>query len=796
MGRSPLPSSFANMQLGNRSPKRFRRYNISACGSDPIAINLPDVWWVLGDRGDTATPGGWLRVFGRSIARAVEGVGAGLVATNEGRFRSRLTEAARRGDRQLLQELLREAPEGVGATRAVLSGPSLPSAVSIVATLDAMLTPYSATFALPASIRPGVYTLHVANDVARDVLAPFSSFLNETVPVWTTITVAASAATSPPVFPIDVSLLNRGCFNATSNILPPSTWRCATSALQAALKLAGQSSGGGTVQFPRGQFYITGTVLVPTGVTISGAGRELTAVYFEQHQTPQWIPRPSTTPPTAPNANALLSCGGLGAGTGTVWGLRDITFYATAWYPDLIYVSAGQRFTMERVRVLANAFFAQNPPQYHPEPNCSNAFVVRPTRGRDANYSQSDVGAVIRSHGRNVFVRDCDLYGTGDVITSSPMIVRGPPDASAIGMQWGLFEGNTIRNGGACHFMPQWEQVAFVNNTCAGTSLTAMGQALGTSAAGASTHVFEGQNRISDVWGNDREILTYDDAGGAFWGWATVSGTSVRLHAEPLSTGPLQRRVLAMILNGTGAHEYRRVVVPGGDGSNDNRTWTLDRPFSAAVGSGVTVFLQIMPARVKNLHVLNHYVDGGAIQIYGHGSDIVIGHNLAERTTGFWAWGQWRGWGTAAERKGTLGTRFEMQRLGGSFGVGMNPTTHVQFLANVVAEGNNIVNVWYTNKTQGDGNPGPWAHGTGIADFMDQNCFGVVDGRVGFLTPSDNPPNQYTNAFTVFRDNVAESNGGVWITGAARDVLVEGTQLRNSDHGIMVDKTCKDVLVV
>ena len=32
-------------------------YNVSACGSVPITVNLPDVWWILGDGGDTATPG-------------------------------------------------------------------------------------------------------------------------------------------------------------------------------------------------------------------------------------------------------------------------------------------------------------------------------------------------------------------------------------------------------------------------------------------------------------------------------------------------------------------------------------------------------------------------------------------------------------------------------------------------------------------------------------------------------------------------------------------------------------------
>ena len=61
-------------------------------------------------------------------------------------------------------------------------------------------------------------------------------------------------------------------------------------------------------------------------------------------------------------------------------------------------------------------------------------------------------------------------------------------------------------NGGASH-MPQWEQVSFTNNTSVGTSLTSMGQAVGTSSNGAASHAFDGQNHISSVWGNDREIL-------------------------------------------------------------------------------------------------------------------------------------------------------------------------------------------------------------------------------------------------------------------------------------------------
>jgi len=42
-----------------------------AVGSDgaasPDAVNAPDPWWLQGDRGESCSPGGWLRVFGKSL---------------------------------------------------------------------------------------------------------------------------------------------------------------------------------------------------------------------------------------------------------------------------------------------------------------------------------------------------------------------------------------------------------------------------------------------------------------------------------------------------------------------------------------------------------------------------------------------------------------------------------------------------------------------------------------------------------------------------------------------------------
>lgn len=41
----------------------------TGAASDPFVLNEPAVWWLHGDRGAEATPGGWLRLFGRCLAR-------------------------------------------------------------------------------------------------------------------------------------------------------------------------------------------------------------------------------------------------------------------------------------------------------------------------------------------------------------------------------------------------------------------------------------------------------------------------------------------------------------------------------------------------------------------------------------------------------------------------------------------------------------------------------------------------------------------------------------------------------
>ena len=65
-------------------------------------------------------------------------------------------------------------------------------------------------------------------------------------------------------------------------------------------------------------------------------------------------------------------------------------------------------------------------------------------------------------------------------------------------------------NGGACHWFDQAKQVIFENNICTGNNPMTMGNNLDSYGGGYQQHVYLHANKISSVWGNDREVMTAD----------------------------------------------------------------------------------------------------------------------------------------------------------------------------------------------------------------------------------------------------------------------------------------------
>ena len=108
--------------------------------SKPVVLNAPSAWWWNGDEGETATPGGWLRVFGKSLNFG-------------GKTQVKL-----------------QSPDGKGQP--------------LILT-DNKATPYALSFTLPANLAPGDYPLFVNNGLGGEAAWTNAGTVNvRTKEVW------------------------------------------------------------------------------------------------------------------------------------------------------------------------------------------------------------------------------------------------------------------------------------------------------------------------------------------------------------------------------------------------------------------------------------------------------------------------------------------------------------------------------------------------------------------------------------------------------------------------------------
>jgi hypothetical protein len=296
--------------------------------------------------------------------------------------------------------------------------------------------------------------------------------------------------------------------------------------------------------------------------------------------------------------------------------------------------------------------------------------------------------------------------------------------------------------------MNLWRQVIFERNTATGSSVIAMGQSVGTGPdGGVAQHILHADNTVSLVWGNDREVVTYDDAGGAYWGAiAGTAGANLTTAADTKSAGDWHLGGWAggavVILNGTGAGQYRRIVVPGigAEPTNPgNRTWVLDAPFAVPPGADSTV--EIEPFRGRNVFAGDVFIDGGAFQFYGHALDNVVADTVFARTTGVVAWGQWRGWTPANASAGG--------GLAGEMGNGIQP---------------NLRNTYLRLDFVGSLSAPNYNYSVGYDPFYARRFFATQ--------PVDNaPPGSLPNSFIVFRG--CAGGGGINLAAGTAVVVVE-----------------------
>ncbi len=727
--------------------------------SAPYLLNAARPWWVQGDIGDAATPGGWLRVFGLGVA-AVDPSAVAIEAKLRAAVRT--MTAAPTGAVGSADSLFGAAAETVAELRVMLRAAPPPNCTLRLLpvgggdAIDLQAAPsnastWSAYFPVPLLTIPGEYSVSVSNGRgAAGGFTPLNSFVSQSSPHVSSIIIAP-----PRSWP--------GTARFTVGVRSmPCRAPCNTSdmALSEALAAAA-AAGGGTVYFPRGQYFLTAPVVVPPNTVLAGEKIDHVALYFAEYETPVG----------APPALFSLALPQNGTATGS-WGVQDLSVYVSGFH-NIIFDASNTTngFFLRRVRVRANAFFGAN-----------EEFTN--TRGRWQNYTWGSNGAVLMTNARNWEVSDSDLYATATVISSQRPSCRAkvwPGECHA--SYYGYVARNKIWNGAAGHVMNQWMQVIFENNDISGASLMAMGQAVGSSAGGYDHHIAVLDNSYHFVYGNDREVMTFDDAGGAYWGaLAAVNGANLTIAHDSKATSEEWGGWVGgsvVVLNGTGAGQWRRITVAGvytDPNVTTNRTWVLDSPFAVvpSVDPAAPSFIEIMPFRGRIIFSRNHYEDVGAFQFYGHAIDVVVSENSMARGAGFLSWGQWRGW-TPAELGDT-----------GTMGNGVQPNLQILYADNIVLEGNSWQNYNSTGGS-GCGTPNCWyaPAGTGTGPNVFVHVPMESDGEP---TPSA------TYLAVVHRRNAALSNGGMWVGEGSWNTLVENVQLNDTDVCLTVDPRGVDLL--
>lgn len=494
------------------------------------SLNVPAVYWLQGDGGITASPGGKIRVFGRNMIPAG---GAPYLKLQQENSSAHLMLAPAGGDL------------------------------------------WEADFALPETLEPGEYIARLNNGLGGER----SEVSAGRIEIRRTEDLSSSRL-------FDVRQFGAKADGRTDD----------SGALAEAIAAAGKN--GGTVYLGTGRYRISKGLVLGRHVTLAGAGRERTALMFDDFVSP---------PP------ALI------AGS-SHFGVRDLSIFAS----NHNHIIAGIRHdradaergdvAIERIRVRAMDL------RGHPTAEDVARQFKLSLRSIDMD--------TLRLGGPNLKIIDNDLLGSGRSFG-----LYDPRGA--------IVAGNTIYTGrlGWYSFTGS-DGVIFENNKITGADLMSSGGGSSVLFGRAySRNVIYRNNRFERFLGEDREAVTSDGGGGYIYGSAiAVTSDQVRVSGEInekwANTVADWAGAGFFILGGRGRGQWARVKRIEGD------LVMLDRPL--AVPPDASSIITVTQLHQNELFIGNSFEDvGSAIQYYGTSIDNVAADNRAVGSFGFLASGRW-----------------------------------------------------------------------------------------------------------------------------------------------------------
>jgi hypothetical protein len=255
----------------------------------------------------------------------------------------------------------------------------------------------------------------------------------------------------------------------------------------------------------------------------------------------------------------------------------------------------------------------------------------------------------------------------------------------------------------------------------------------------ASQNVYYARNHLSLMHGWDREAMTSDAGGGAYFGAVeSADATRVTLAADPETNGRDWAGGALFILDGKGRGQYRRIASLAG------REVTVEVPWQVPPDASSTVSITML--QTHYLFADNSFTDAGvAIQLYGMAIEHLCDGNRSTRTAGFH----------------NFGMRYH----------GIQPSWYIQWLNNEIAEGNSYRSGHDNYQLSGEAHLGIFAQPPG-GDVKTPLTLGCIA-----------------------RGNVLKSNAHLAVGGSdpynpvyshpsVQDAIVEGNSVSDADVGI------------
>ena len=553
-------------------------YRIQADGafSEVRKLNTPQIWWIQGDQVESATPGGWIRLFGLNLGlkkgaklilrKDATSVPLRLIAVDDYNFRAELPDTVSVGGYQV-EFKSGESPTGENVVAGKVEIVTSPKQLN----KEYNVTDFGAKPGQPDAIQ--YYTGMKALDQVDS-----------------------------------------------------------TQSIQKALRAAGQA-GGGVVTFPRGIYVLSKGLEVPAGVILRGAGREQTALSWVDDPLPRekedivklvwgsllFKPIPDPKNPSHPY---------LIRGPGH-FGVEDLAIYAVnhragilSDFPDT--APGAGHVKIHRVLLRLNRFInVQRTGRHYAD--AEEAFL---RRWKDEPKGGANSQGAIHLSGPNLEVVDCDIYSS-----MSAMIFNGASGVIARNRIGGTGRSWTVM-GRKTHHLIFEENLCLDGGICIlNVHTTASHEGKLGAPSNFSREIYCARNSIQDCYVLDRDggfVSDFHSPLGIYTGWARSSSGTETLLAEDLKGEDLSAKwegAMVAVLDGKGAGQVRFMKSLGANKVE------IDEPWQVPLDE--TSFVTISKTLYRGLFINNHVSDAGnTVSLWGGGVEMVVAGNRSERGGG------------------------------------------------------------------------------------------------------------------------------------------------------------------